>query len=214
MLSIGKGHIVDHRQQWNSRFSTEDYVFGTRPNAFLEREATRLAPGSSVLAVADGEGRNGVWLAEQGHRVLAVDISEIGQAKAARLAAERGVSIDLRIADLTVWDWPTAEFDAVVAIFIQFAGPELRDTLFKKMQDAVRPGGRVLLQGYRPEQVSYGTGGPPVRDNMYDEALLRSAFAGWDIEHLAAYDAEIEEGTGHKGLSALIDLVARKPADD
>jgi cyclopropane fatty-acyl-phospholipid synthase-like methyltransferase len=214
MLSIGKGHIVDHRQQWNSHFSTEDYVFGTRPNAFLEREATRLAPGSSVLAVADGEGRNGVWLAEQGHRVLAVDISEIGQAKAAKLAAERGVSIDLRIADLTMWDWPTAEFDAVVAIFIQFAGPELRDTLFKRMQDAVRPGGRILLEGYRPEQISYGTGGPPHRENMYDEALLRVAFSGWDIEHLAAYDAEIEEGTGHKGLSALIDLVARKPDDD
>jgi hypothetical protein len=98
-----------------------------------------------------------------------------------------------------------------VAIFIQFADPEFRARIFAGMQQATKPGGLILLQGYRPEQIAYGTGGPPIPENLYTETLLREAFAGWTIEHLASHDSVIEEGAGHSGLSALIDLVARKP---
>ena len=199
------------KEQWDSRFATADYVFGTEPNAFLAREAGRLAPGSRVLAVADGEGRNGVWLARQGHRVTAVDVSDVGQQKAARLAALHGVTLEFQLADLTQWAWPVAHYDAVVAIFIQFAGPDARAALFANIGNAVKPGGLILLEGYRPEQLKYGTGGPPLAENMYDEAMLRTAFAGFEIEHLHAYDAEISEGAGHHGRSALIDMVARRP---
>jgi SAM-dependent methyltransferase len=197
---------------WDERYASTDYVFGTAPNAFVVEQAHRLPSGAHVLAVADGEGRNGVWLAEQGHAVTSIDISRQGQAKAARLAAKRRVELDFRIADLADWPWPTDCYDAVVAIFIQFAEPALRDAIFVNMRRATRPGGRILLQGYRPEQVQYGTGGPPCSENMYTAAMLRAAFAGWNIEHLEEHDSVLSEGTGHSGMSALVDMVARKPS--
>lgn len=197
--------------RWNERFDTAAYVFGDAPNRFLVEQADRLAPGSKVLAVADGEGRNGVWLAGMGHHVVSVDASHTGLAKARALAARRGVSIELMVADLLDWDWPDGAYDAVVAIFIQFAGPPGRAAIFAGMRRAIRPGGVILMQGYRPEQLAYGTGGPPVAENMYTEPMLRQAFAGWEIEHLAIHDGVIEEGPGHRGMSALIDLVARRP---
>lgn len=203
---------MDHASQWNARFAGEDYVFGTSPNRFLTQEAARLPAAAKVLCVADGEGRNGVWLAAQGHHVTSIDIAEAGLAKARRLAAAQGVALALQQADLASWEWPENAFDAVVAIFIQFADPALRARIFAGMQRATRPGGLILLQGYRPEQIAYGTGGPGLPDNLYTPALLREAFAGWHIAVLAAHDSVIEEGAGHSGMSALIDLVARKPA--
>ncbi len=135
----------------------------------------------------------------------------MAQAKAARLAAARGVSLDLQQVDLAAWDWPQGRFDIVAAIFIQFAGPELRTEIFENMKRALKPGGLVLLEGYRPEQIAYGTGGPRTPENLYTEPMLREAFADFEILELVAYDAAIEEGAGHSGQSALIDLVARKP---
>ncbi len=187
-------------------------MFGTAPNVFLTQRANCLPAQATVLCVADGEGRNGVWLAAQGHHVTSIDIAEAGLAKARKLAQEQGVSLDLQQADLAAWDWPDARFDVVVAIFIQFADPSLCARIFAGMQRATRPGGLILLQGYRPEQIAYGTGGPSMPDNLYTENMLRDAFAGWDIEHLLAHDSVIEEGCGHSGQSALVDLVARKPA--
>ncbi|MCH4093251.1 MAG: class I SAM-dependent methyltransferase [Acetobacter peroxydans] len=203
--------MMDHASQWNARFATDDYVFGKAPNVFLTQQAYRLPAGAKILSVADGEGRNGVWLAGQGHNVTAIDIAEAGLLKARKLAQECSVHINLQQVDLDSWVWPTADFDAVVAIFIQFADPEFRARIFAGMQQATKPGGLILLQGYRPEQIAYGTGGPPIPENLYTETLLREAFAGWTIEHLASHDSVIEEGAGHSGLSALIDLVARKP---
>lgn len=204
--------MSDPRAQWEARFgATADYVFGTAPNHFLTEQAWRLPPGARVLAVADGEGRNGVWLAEQGHAVTAVDIAPAGLAKAARLAAVRGVSLDLIEADLARWDWPDGACDAVVGIFIQFADPALREAIFAGMKRATRPGGLILIQGYRPEQLDYGTGGPRAVENLYTETMLRAAFADWTIEHLATHDSVLSEGAGHHGMSALIDLVVRRP---
>lgn len=193
---------------WNARFSGDDYLFGTEPNAFLASQAKRLRPGMSALAVADGEGRNGVWLARQGLQVLSVDASEAGLAKARALAARQEVSIRTELADLAAWDWPLECFDVVAAIFIQFAGPALRDALFVGMQRALKPGGLLLLQGYRPEQVEYGTGGPPQVEQLYTADLLRQAFTAMQIVHLVEHDSVINEGKGHAGMSALIDLVA------
>lgn len=197
---------------WDERYQGEAYLFGEAPNAFLARQVHRLAPGQTALAVADGEGRNGVWLAQQGLAVLSVDGSSVAQAKAARLAEARGVSLELQQVDLADWDWPQGRFDLVAAIFIQFAGPELRTQIFENMKRALKPGGLILLEGYRPEQIAYGTGGPRTPENLYTEAMLQEAFSDFEILELAAYDAAIEEGAGHSGPSALIDLVARKPA--
>lgn len=198
-------------EQWNARYAGEGFLFGEEPNAFLKRQAELLRPGTKALAVADGEGRNGVWLAQQGLEVVSTDISEVAQAKAARLAQSRGVSLDLRLADAASWEWPPAAFDLVAAIFIQFANPADRERIFAGIRRTLRPGGLILLEGYRPEQVAYGTGGPPHVENLYTARMLRDAFAGFEIISLAEYDAEVEEGSAHSGMSALIDLVARKP---
>lgn len=196
---------------WDQRFAGEAYFYGTEPNRFLTQQAHRIRPGGRVLAVADGEGRNGVWLASQGFDVVAVDSSQTGLDKTRRLAGERNVCLKTLNADLLDWDWPVGGFDAVVAIFIQFAGPDDRPALFENIKQAVKPGGVVLMQGYRPEQVALGTGGPPDPEQLYTEPMLREAFGDFDIEVLEAHDSDIREGAGHAGRSALIDLVARKP---
>lgn len=195
---------------WDDRYSIDDYLFGTEPADFLVAHVHLLEPGSRALAVADGEGRNSVFLAQQGVEVVAMDASPVGVEKAKRLAAARGVSIDFRIADIMTWEWTPDAYDLVVAIFIQFLTPSQRSTVFDGMQRTLRPGGRLLLHGYRPEQVALGTGGPPDPTHMYTEELLREAFGAMDIERLESYDAEIHEGVGHAGMSALIDLVAVK----
>lgn len=195
---------------WNQRYAQPGYLFGTEPAEFLRREAARLTPGSRVLCVADGEGRNSVYLAGQGHRVTAFDGSGVALDKARKLAAERGVAVDFRQSGVEDWDW-SQSFDAVVAIFIQFAPPDLRDRMFGWLAQAVAPGGLLLLHGYAPRQVEYGTGGPKDKAHMYTPELLRLAFGGFQILRLEEYDREIDEGAGHSGLSALADLVARKP---
>lgn len=196
---------------WDERFRGEEYLFGREPNAFLKREAHRFREGASVLAVADGEGRNGVFLAGLGLRVHSVDASFVALEKAERLARDAGVEIELEQVDLSDWPWPQDAYDHVVAIFIQFADPALRMRIFEGMKRSVRPGGLVILQGYRPEQVDLGTGGPPQREHMYTRDILLTAFGDFDIPHLEEHDTAIHEGSGHDGLSALIDLVARRP---
>ena len=196
---------------WDERFATADYVFGREPNRFLVSQAHLLKPGQRVLAVADGEGRNGVWLACRGLRVHSVDASGLALAKAEKLAAEAGVFIETEVADLTNWDWPEAAYEAVAAIFIQFAPPDARARMFEGMKRALVPGGLLLLQGYTPRHLEFRTGGPPHAENMYTEALLRVAFADLEIRHLREHDEVIREGVGHNGMSALVDLVARKP---
>lgn len=195
---------------WNERYSTDDYLFGTDPAVFLSAQVGLLQAGQRALVVADGEGRNSVFIAQQGLDVTAMDASPVGIAKAQRLADERGVTIHFIEADLLSWEWEPDAYDLVVGIFIQFVPPGDRHAVFAGMQETLRPGGRVLLHGYTPKQVEYGTGGPPNPDYMYTEDLLREAFAALTIERLEAYEAVIQEGTGHVGNSALIDLVAQK----
>lgn len=204
---------IDQEQIWSSRYGAvgDDYLFGTAPNAFLQGQAARLTPGLSALSVADGEGRNSVWLAEEGLTVTAVEISPVALHKARRLAESRRAEVSFIQADLMRWDWPTAAFDVVVAIFIQFVGPAERDILFARLRQALKPGGLLLMQGYTPRQLEYGTGGPSVVENLYTETLLRKSFQGFDFLELRSHEAVIEEGCAHRGMSALIDLVARKP---
>lgn len=198
---------------WNGRFASESYVFGTRPAAFLVDNAHYIPPRSRVLVPADGEGRNSVFLAEMGHRVVATDIAEHGIAKAQKLADARGVNVEFRHLDLQGWRWPEAEFDAVVAVFIQFAPPAFRDEIFAGMKRAVRPGGIALLHGYTPKQLEYRTGGPQAVDQLYTEQLLRDAFSSWELLRVEAYERELDEGEGHRGRSAIIDMIARRPEE-
>jgi cyclopropane fatty-acyl-phospholipid synthase-like methyltransferase len=215
---------------WDERYAGDDYFFGTEPNAFLVTQSHLLKPGMSCLAVADGEGRNGVWLAQNGLQVLSVEASAVALEKAKNLARQRGVTdgttrhltrlpnyasqvigyVEFEQADLAQWEWGESRFDVVAAIFIQFAPPALREQMFAGIKHCLKPGGLLLLQGYTPRQLEYKTGGPPVAENMYTEALLRKAFSDMEILHLREHDDRISEGMGHSGMSALIDLAARK----
>lgn len=208
---------MNQEHLWNDRYhdAGEQYLFGTQPNRFLELHAGLFQKGSSALLVADGEGRNSVWLARQGLDVSALDISAVAVDKARRLAVEHGVDVDLVVGDMTGLDWPPAQlhsaFDWVVGIFIQFVGAEERHRQFAAMKQLTRSGGRILLHGYTPKQLDYRTGGPAVVENLYTQALLQDAFSDWDIEELIEYEDDVTEGTGHHGRSALIGLIARKP---
>lgn len=196
---------------WNARYDTDEYVFGTAPNVFLASQAHRLIPGQRALAVADGEGRNGVWLAQQGLHVHAIDFAPAALAKAAKLAAERGVEAVFEQADVLNWRWPEAAYDLVAAIFIQFAPPPERERLIEGIRRTLKPGGTLILQGYTPKQIEFGTGGPSNPANMYVEADLRRWFGDWQIAHIAEHESHLSEGAHHHGMSALIDLVAVKP---
>ncbi|MFN4128969.1 MAG: class I SAM-dependent methyltransferase [Paracoccaceae bacterium] len=194
---------------WNARFDTADYVFGEAPNAFLRTHATDLIPGRA-LCVADGEGRNGVWLAQQGWQVMSLDFSDVAQRKAASLAARRGVALDLVQADVHVWDYPVAAFDLVVDIFSQFSAPADRALKWEGMMLALKPGGWLILQGYTPDQLRHRTGGPSDQAHLYTQDLLRSAFS--DLEQLRIVEEEVtlDEGAGHSGTSAVIGLIGRR----
>ncbi|MGO9698762.1 MAG: SAM-dependent methyltransferase [Xanthobacteraceae bacterium] len=197
-------------ERWETRFGPPDYIFGKEPNAFLKTQAHRLHPGQLALSVADGEGRNGVWLAERGLDVLAIDFSPAALAKARALARERSVTLRTEVADLTNWRWPEAAFDVVVAIFIQVVFPAERAILFANLKRALKPGGHLLMQGYRVEQLAYRTGGPPEPERLYTRALLEETFGDMTELEIREHDSAISEGTGHVGMSALIDLVAKK----
>ena len=196
---------------WNARYAVADYIFGTAPNRFLASHADLIHPGMRALAVADGEGRNSVWMAEHGAQVHAVEVSSIALEKARALAQTRGVTIRFEEADLLTWHWPEAEYDLVVAIFIQFASPAQREPIITGIRRALKPGGVLILQGYTPKQIEFSTGGPSSAENMYTESLLREWFGDWQIRHLLEYEDFISEGTHHHGQSALIDLIAQKP---
>lgn len=200
----------DPASTWNQRFATPGFLFGSEPNGWLREHAGVWSPGQRVLCVADGEGRNSVWLAGQGLVVEAFDIAATGVAKARALAQERGVSVNYTVADCDDHAWPEATLDGVAAIFVQFADPPLRKRLFAHMVRALKPGGWLVLQGYTPRQLEYRTGGPPLESHLYTEALLRESFAELDIETLREYEADLAEGSGHHGRSALIGLVARR----
>jgi SAM-dependent methyltransferase len=200
----------DPRATWDSRFQADEYIFGTAPNRFLEREASRFAPGMSVLAVADGEGRNSAWLAARGLQVCAFDISPRGVDKARQLAHRLGVAVDYRVSRVEDWAWQAQTFDVVIAIFVQFADPSLRQRMFDGILAALAPGGLLLLEGFGLPQLALHSGGPGRPDHLYTGALLRETFSGHDIVDLQEYEAELAEGRQHAGRAALVDCIVRK----
>lgn len=197
---------------WEQRYATSDsYVYGKEPTTFLRDHTASLKGAKTALSVADGEGRNSVFLAEQGLRVTALEFAPSAIARAHALADERGVSVDFREANVLTRDWEEDAFDITFASFIQFTDPAGRKTIFEGMKQVTKPGGLVMLHGYTPKQLEFGTGGPRKLENLYTKEMLHTAFEGWDILENRAYEREIDEGIGHVGLSALIDFIARKP---
>lgn len=201
---------MNEYERWEGRFAAADYVFGKAPNYFLASCKPLLPRSGKALSVADGEGRNGVWLAEQGLDVLSLDFSPSAQRKTLALARERGVTIAVEQADVHAWTYPEAAYDVVVEIFTQFSTPEERARKWAGMRETLKPGGLLIVQGYTPKQLNYGTGGPKERDQLYTRPMLEEAFAGLRDMRIIEEEREIHEGTSHGGMSAVIGLTARK----
>jgi SAM-dependent methyltransferase len=216
------------KEFWDNRYAEPGYAYGTGPNAFLATQRGLLKPGMTALAVADGEGRNGVWLAQQGLEVLSVDGSDVGLRKTRELAGERGVPIRTELVELTAWDWPRGEFDVVVAIFIHFP-PAQRARMHRAMLEALKPGGVLILEAFTPEQLNYKSGGPPVLEMLCTADMLRQDLSGGEgangaslhratrldpIGEILMLDeilTDLDEGRYHRGRAAVLRLLARRP---
>jgi SAM-dependent methyltransferase len=202
---------TDEFQRWQQRFSTPEYAFGKEPNEFLLRCRPLLPRTGKVLAVADGEGRNGVWLARQGLDVLSIDFSPAAQAKARALAAEHKVAVAFLEIDVHAWTYPEEAFDVVVEIFTQFSTPAERPPKWAGMRRALKRGGLLIVQGYTPKQLDYGTGGPKQVEQLYTREMLEHAFGDFNDITIVEEERELHEGPAHSGMSAVIGLTARKP---
>lgn len=196
---------------WDQRFSGDAFLFGAEPAQFVRRQMAGLAAGTRVLSIAEGEGRNAVWLAAQGCAVTAVEPSPIALAKARMLAAERGAEVDWQQCGLEDFDWPAATFDAVLGCFFQFAEPAFRTRILTGLAQALRPGGTIFLHGFSRRQLENTSGGPRQPDQLWTLDLLSAAFPDWQQLRAVDYDARLSEGAGHAGRAALIDFVAIRP---
>ena len=201
----------DAKEFWNKRFDKEEFIFGKEPNEYLVLQAkTYLKPNQKVLCIADGEGRNGVWLAKQGMQVVGFDVSDIALEKAKQFATDNQVEIAYSLSDTDSFDWQENTYDAVIGIFIQFAEPQMRARIFKQVHKALKSGGILILQGYTLKQLEYKTGGPSLRDHLYTEDLIRDLIKEFQILDLRCYEKALNEGARHAGMSALLGLVAKK----
>jgi SAM-dependent methyltransferase len=194
---------------WNDRYSSAAFAYGTAPNDFLAAQAGQLPPRGKILCLAEGEGRNAVWLAERGFRVTAVDASNVGLKKAQRLAAERGVTIATVCADLADFDIAAYAWDGIVSIFCHLP-PALRATVHRACVAGLAPGGVLLLEGYTPRQLGRGTGGPQHLDMLMEPDDLRRELIGLELVQLQELERDVVEGNCHTGRGAVVQLVAVK----
>ncbi len=195
---------------WEQRYGIEAYLFGTEPNGFLRVSVPSL-PGGTVLCLAEGEGRNAVFLAENGYEVHSVDLTEAGVAKTLRLAESRQVKVDAVVGDLADFDIGTDRWDLIVSIFAHMA-PTARRQLHRRVVAALKPAGVFLLEAYTPEQVGRGTGGPSTPEMTMTLDALRGELAGLEFIHAEELDREVIEGPGHTGFGAVVQVIARKTA--
>jgi len=194
---------------WDERYSSSEYAYGTEPNDFLVAKVGNLPPGK-VLCLAEGEGRNAVWLAQQGFEVTAVDASGVGLEKARRLASERSVSIAAIHSDLAHYRIEPAAWDGIVSIFCHLP-PPLRVEVHRQVVDGLRPGGVLLLEAYTPRQLEFGTGGPPIAELTMDLDSLRWELTGIELIYAAELERDVHEGRFHFGRASVVQIIGVKP---
>ena len=195
---------------WDERYQRDTLTYGAEPNDFLIEQVGLLQAGS-CLCLAEGQGRNAVWLAGQGFAVTAVDQSRVGMERAQDLAAERGVTLATEVADLAHYDLGSESWDNIISIFGHLPSG-LRRHVHRRVVEALRPGGIFLLEAYTPQQLeTSGTGGPPDQDMLPTVEILITELAGLEI--LLAHEIlrQVNEGEHHKGEGAVVQFVARKP---
>ncbi|WP_440996079.1 SAM-dependent methyltransferase [Arhodomonas sp. SL1] len=193
---------------WDERYATEDYAYGEAPNDFLVEQGWRIPPGP-VLCLAEGEGRNAVWLASRGHGVTAVDASAVGLEKAARLAETQGVAIRCEHADLADYHIAPGKWAGIVSIFAH-TPPKIRRRVHRQVVAGLKPGGVFLLEAYTPRQLEYRTGGPPVAEMMMELSSLEAELEGLTFDIAREREREIREGRYHTGPGHVVQVVARR----
>lgn len=198
-------HIVD----WDKRFATKDYLFGTKPAQALVKLEEYLIPKGETLVIADGEGRNSVYLASKGFKVTATDYSTVASKKAKVLADSQNVEVNYRVEDLFEFDWSIKKYDNVVGIFFQFVPSDRIKQILVGLQAATKKDGILMIHGYTPDQIEFATGGPKDVTQMYTKETFEDALKDIEILVNHEYEMYISEGKGHYGQSALIDFVAR-----
>lgn len=198
---------------WNERYKNEAYIYGTEPNLFLTSAARFLKPQSDILCLAEGEGRNGVFLARQGHRVSAFDLSSEGKKKAQRLAAANKVALDYTVCDVRDYDFEQRAWDAVISIFAH-TDPDTRHAAWKNITRTIKDNGLFILEAYHPRQIAdrYGTGGPKQIDWLVSLEELHRFFDGFDILHEAEIERDVQEGLFHNGKACVTQFICRRPA--
>lgn len=193
---------------WNSRYLAEGYFYGTEPNAFVKEVALQI-PAGAVLCLAEGEGRNAVYLAGLGHEVTAVDQSDVGLAKAERLAQGNGVRLRTVVADLENFVIEPGGWSGIVSIFGHLP-PVLRAKVYRAAVAGLKPGGIFVLEAYTPAQLAFGTGGPKDVALLPTLADLRRELVGLDFLIGRELEREVVEGQGHTGRAAVVQVLARR----
>jgi len=200
---------ADPQKMWDERFSQADPVYGDAPNSYLQAQAFRLKPGMKVLVPADGYGRNGIWLAKQGLQVHTVDLSPVGVDRAQKAARAAGLAMIIELGDLSTWNWPVEELDAVVSIFLHLP-PEQRAKIHAAMLNALKRSGLLILEAFSPAQLQYSSGGPKQVELLYTAEMLRRDFAPAEALELEEVEVRMEEGHMHRGPAAVVHGVLRK----
>lgn len=202
------------KEFWDERFSQEAYVYGEEPNVWYAEQIKNMPVGKKALFPAEGEGRNGVYAAQLGWEVTAVDISEAGKEKALQLAQKKSVYIDYQLGSVVDHDFGKDQFDLIVLIFAHFP-PAFRAKVHQQFVHALRPGGMLLMEAFHKENLPYklenpSIGGPGEESLLYDEALLLEEFKDLSIEYLEKKEVQLKEGEFHKGMGMVIRLIAKK----
>ena len=195
---------------WDDRYATPEFVYGIQPNDFLQANVSKL-PKGDVLCLAEGEGRNAVFLAKQGYAVTAVDSSKVGLDKAQQLAKQNDVKIKTEVVDLANYEFGIDKWDAIVSIFAHLP-PPIRRLVHKKSVAALKPNGVFLLEAYSPEQLNYKTGGPPVVELLMSANDLTQELTGLELSLCQEIIRNVTEGFGHTGNGAVVQLIGQKPA--
>ena len=196
---------------WNERYAENEFAFGDQPNDFLREnfEQMRLERGARILCLAEGEGRNAVFLAEKGFDVTAVDISDVGLAKAEKLAASKNLTIKTVVADLAEFEVTADYWNAIISIWAHVPS-DLRETLYPKITRGLKRSGAFLLESYTPRQIEFATGGPTTLDLLPTLDELRRRLGGFSFEIAREIEREVHEGKYHFGQSAVVQILAFK----
>ena len=201
---------------WDTKFNSDDYMYGKEPNRFLFEQALRLPPHSQVLVPGDGEGRNSVWLATQAHDVTALDSSAVGLDKARKLATDNNVVIQTKLADLETWEPKPSSYDAIVLTYVHLP-PSWRSTAHQRLLKGLRPNGWVILEAFHPKQLAFSSGGPKDVAFLYTPQMMQTdmnSFAGIKMNELMAWEGEVSlsEGSGHQGPAYVTRYLAQRLA--